>query len=42
MQDNWPTVKTTANTIAFLAKRGDLLEVRRMELWGVRLQDLSR
>lgn len=42
MQDNWPLVKTTANTIAFLAKHGDLLEVRRMELWGVRLQDMSR
>lgn len=42
LQDNWPLVKTTANTIAFLAKRGDLLEVRRMELWGVRLEDLSR
>lgn len=42
MQDNWPLVKTTANTIAFLAKRGDLLEVRAMELWGVRLQDMSR
>lgn len=42
LQDNWPIVKTTANTIAFLAKQGDLLEVRQMELWGVRLQDLSR
>lgn len=42
MQDNWPRVKTTANTIAFLAKRGDLLEVRDMELWGVPLDDLSR
>jgi hypothetical protein len=42
LQDQWPVVKSTANTIAFLAKRGDLLEVRRMELWGVRLQDLSR
>lgn len=42
LQDNWPTVKTTANTLAFLAKRGDYLEVRRMELWGVRLEDLSR
>lgn len=42
LQDNWPLVKTTANTIAFLAKRGDLLEVRAMELWGVRLQDMSR
>jgi hypothetical protein len=42
LQDNWPLVKTSANTIAFLAKRGDLLEVRRLELWGVPLQDLSR
>ncbi|MEN9308400.1 MAG: hypothetical protein RL173_2332 [Fibrobacterota bacterium] len=42
LQDQWPVVKSTANTIAFLAKRGDLLEVRRMELWGVHLQDLSR
>jgi hypothetical protein len=42
LQDQWPAVKKTANTIAFLAKRGDFLEVRAMELWGVRLEDLSR
>lgn len=42
LQDQWPVVKSTANTIAFLAKRGDLLEVRDMELWGVPLEDLSR
>lgn len=42
LQDNWAEVKTTANTIAFLARRGDLLEVRDMELWGIQLTDLSR
>jgi hypothetical protein len=42
LQDQWSVVKKTANTIAFLAKQGDFLEVRAMELWGVRLEDLSR
>lgn len=42
LQDHWAEVKTTANTVAFLARRGDLLEVRDMELWGVPLEDLSR
>jgi len=42
LQDHWAEVKTTANTIAFLARRGDFLEVRDMELWGIPLEDLSR
>lgn len=42
MHDPWESIKTQANTIAFLAKHGSLLEARNLILWGVGLQDLSR
>lgn len=42
LRDSWPTVRTSANTIAFLARRGDLLEIRNLVLWGVPLASLSR
>ncbi|HNY32556.1 MAG TPA: hypothetical protein PKO15_16840 [Fibrobacteria bacterium] len=42
MHDPWDPVKTRANTLAWLAKRGDWLELRAPVLWGASLQDLSR
>lgn len=42
MHDPWDQVKTRSNSIAFLAKHGNLLEARNLVLWGVGLQDLSR
>jgi hypothetical protein len=35
-------VQTLADDITFMARRGDLLEVRNLVLWGIPLQDLGR
>ena len=38
----WDSVKTRADDITFMARRGDFLQLRNLVLWGVPLQDLGR
>lgn len=41
LQDRWPEVRTQVSAIGFMARGGGLLELSTLELWGVRMIDLT-